>query len=141
MTLYECLLEKRIDTSDLNCAEKILYGANAAYGLGLDKSALRVSAGFGGGMGVEDACGIVTGGVMVLSLLFVKDRGHEGPRIKALTGEWFAKMNEVFSSTNCAALKEKYRTPEKGCSDLILAGAKLLDEIVLRELQKDAAEA
>ncbi len=138
MTLYECLSEKRIDISDLNCAEKILYGANAAYELGLTKDALRLSAGFGGGMGVEDACGIVTGGVMVLSKLFVKDRGHEGPRIKELTGEWIASVKEHFSSMNCAALKEKYRTPEKGCGDLILAAAKVLDKIVLRELKKDA---
>lgn len=133
MTLYEYLSSDALAGMDLNCAEKILYGANAAYDLGLDKSALKLSAGFGGGMGVEDACGIFTGGVMVLSHLFVKDRGHEGPRIKALTGEWFARMNEVFSSTNCAALKEKYRTPERGCADLILEGAKLLDEIIQRE--------
>ena len=133
MALYEYLSSGALDDKDLNCAEKILYGANAAYGIGLGKDALRVSAGFGGGMGVEDLCGIVTGGVMALSLLFVKDRGHEGPRIKELTGEWFQKMNETFSSVNCASLKAKYRSPERGCANLILSAAKVLDEIVTRE--------
>lgn len=137
MQLHDYLAAGNLEGMDLNCAEKILYGANAAYSLGLNKDALRLSAGFGGGMGVEDTCGIVTGGVMVLSALFVKDRGHEGPRIKALNTEWFQRMNEVFSSTSCDALKAKYRTPERGCSDLILNAAKLLDEIVERELKKD----
>ncbi|HWS30825.1 MAG TPA: C-GCAxxG-C-C family (seleno)protein [Clostridia bacterium] len=137
MPLYDYLAEGNLDGMDLNCAETILYGANAAYSMGLTKDVLRLSAGFGGGMSVEDTCGIVTGGVMVLSELFVKDHGHEGPRIKELTAEWFKRMNEVFSSTNCASLKAKYRTPERGCGDLILNAAKILDEIVERESARD----
>jgi C_GCAxxG_C_C family probable redox protein len=137
MRLHDYLAAGNLDGMDLNCAEKILYGANAVYSMGLNKDALRLSAGFGGGMGVEDTCGIVTGGVMVLSALFVKDRGHEGPRIKALNTEWFQSMNEVFSSTSCDVLKAKHRTPERGCADLILKAAILLDEIVERELEKD----
>lgn len=39
------------EEEDLNCAEKILYAANREYNLGLDKSALKLAAGFGGGMG------------------------------------------------------------------------------------------
>lgn len=136
MGLYEYLAAGSLDGKDLNCAEKMLYGANAVYGLGLSPDALKLSAGFGGGMGVEGACGILTGGVMVLSSLFVKERGHEGPRIKTLTGEWHEKMKSVFSSTDCAPLKAKYRTAERGCADLILNAAMLLDEIVLRELDR-----
>ena len=60
------------NSEDFNCAEKILYGANQAYQLGLNKDALKLSAGFGGGMGIGDTCGALTASVMVLSLLFVK---------------------------------------------------------------------
>lgn len=56
---------------DLNCAEKILYGANWAYNMKLPVEALKLAAGFGGGMGVESSCGVITGGVMVLSSLYV----------------------------------------------------------------------
>lgn len=56
---------------DLNCAEKILYGANWAYNMKLPGEALKLAAGFGGGMGVESSCGVITGGVMVLSSLYV----------------------------------------------------------------------
>ena len=34
---------------DLNCAEKILYGANWAYNMKLPCEALKLAAGFGGG--------------------------------------------------------------------------------------------
>lgn len=43
---------------DLNCAEKILYGANWAYNMKLPCEALKLAAGFGGGMGVESSCGV-----------------------------------------------------------------------------------
>ena len=36
--------------ADYNCAESILRGGNDAYGLGLDENALKVIAGFGGGI-------------------------------------------------------------------------------------------
>ena len=54
---------------DLNCAEKILYGANWAYNMKLPGEALKLAAGFGGGMGVESSCGVITGGVMVWILI------------------------------------------------------------------------
>ena len=38
---------------DLNCAERILYGANKVYKLGLDRDDLKVAAGFGAGMAIE----------------------------------------------------------------------------------------
>lgn len=57
---------------DLNCAEKILWGANQAYGLGLDHEALKLASGFGGGMGIGSLCGAVASSVMTLSKLYVQ---------------------------------------------------------------------
>ena len=62
---------------DLNCAEKILYGANWAYNMKLPAEALKLAAGFGGGMGIESSCGVITGGVMVLSSLYEKNHGPD----------------------------------------------------------------
>ena len=42
------------EKEDLNCAEKILWGANNAYNLGLDREALKLASGFGGGMAIEE---------------------------------------------------------------------------------------
>ena len=75
------------EAEDYNCAEKILYGANQAYNLGLDQKALKVSAGFGGGMGLSLVCGALTGAIMVLGVMFVKEKAHESTRIKDLTQE------------------------------------------------------
>jgi hypothetical protein len=62
--------------NDLNCAEAILYGANQVYGLGLSSDCLRLSAAFGGGMGVESVCGVVTASLMVLGYMFVEHHAH-----------------------------------------------------------------
>ena len=44
------LLQKGFgNDTDLNCAEKMLYGANWAYDLKLPPEALKLAAGFGGG--------------------------------------------------------------------------------------------
>ena len=84
---------------DLNCAEKILYGANWAYNMKLPGEALKLAAGFGGGMGVESSCGVITGGVMVLSSLYVSRNGHESGRIKALEKEFIETFTKEDTSS------------------------------------------
>ena len=131
--LYDLLKQGYGENLDLNCAERILYGANQAYGLGLDKEALKLAAGFGGGMAIEDACGALAGSIMVLGRLFVKERAHESTRIKDLTKELFASYRMAMGEIDCAPLKAKYRTEEYKCRDVILKAAEILDGIVRRE--------
>lgn len=121
------------EDKDLNCAEKILYGANEAYKLGLDKQALKLSAGFGGGMGIEDVCGVLTAAVMVLSIMFVKDNAHGTPKIKLLTKELFDSYKAEMSDIRCTPLKALHRTEELKCKNVILKAAEILDRIVKRE--------
>ena len=59
---------------DLNCAEKVLWGANRAYGLEINEADERLASGFGGGMGIGALCGAAAGSVMILSRIFVSDR-------------------------------------------------------------------
>ena len=133
MKLYDYLSAGPVDDPKYNCSEKIVYGANAAYGLGLDQTALKLSAGFGAGMGQELTCGVLTGSVMVLSHLFVKEYCHEGPRVHALIDELFQAFKTTMRSIECVQLKKMYRTPEQKCRYVILQAAKALDEIVERE--------
>lgn len=118
---------------DLNCAEKILYGANQVYNLGLDDQALKMSAGFGGGMGIGNVCGALTASVMVLGLLFVKNNAHESSRIKTLTQELFITYRKEMQDINCGPLKAKYRTDEIQCRNVIAKAADILDKIIERE--------
>ena len=115
---------------DLNCAEKILYGANWAYDMKLPAEALKLAAGFGGGMGVESSCGVITGGVMVL---YVKRNGHESGRIKALEKEFIETFTKEMGAIDCAALKAKYRNDEIKCNLIIFKAGEILDRMVERE--------
>lgn len=117
-----------------NCAEKILCGANEAYNLGLDKEALKLAAGFGGGMGIESVCGALTASIMVLSKLFVENIAHES-KIKEITSEFLNRYENEMKSIGCAQLKGMYRDELKGCEDIIIKAAEVLDYIVTRELQ------
>lgn len=118
---------------DFNCAETILYGANQVYHLGLDKEALKLAAGFGGGMAIEATCGALTAAVMVLGKMYVQERAHESSKIKELAKELFDKYQEKKGDIDCAPLKAKYRNDEIKCRKVIFKAAEILDEIVARE--------
>lgn len=129
------------DQEDFNCAEKILYGANQAYKLNLDPRALKLSAGFGGGMAVGGVCGALTASVMVLGDLFVKNNAHESTKIKELTSELFAAYQQEMGEINCDPLKARYRTEELKCQNVIAAAANILDQIVERESHRPSTTA
>lgn len=133
--LYDLISAGYGEEADLNCAEKILWGANEAYNLGLDKNALKIASGFGGGMGVEGICGALTGAIMVLGVLFVDEKAHESTKIKELSKEFLGRYEETMGSIDCAPLKKNYRTGEEKCENIILKSAELLDYIVARELE------
>jgi C_GCAxxG_C_C family probable redox protein len=121
---------------DLNCAERILHGANKAYDLGLDREALKLAAGFGGGMAIGNKCGALTASIMVLGKLFVKERAHESTLIKELSKELFEEYEKEMGSIDCTPLKDKYATEELKCKNIILKAAEILDRIVEREMKK-----
>lgn len=120
-------------TYDLNCAETILYAANEEYNMNLSKETFKTMAAFGGGMAIESVCGVITGSLAVLSILFTKDRGHESDKVKNVTKEFFEKFNDKLGTDNCAELKLKYRNDEVRCELMIETAAIILDEIVQKE--------
>lgn len=133
--LADLLKEGFGEKEDLNCAEKILQGANTAYKMGLDKDALKLAAGFGGGMAIEDKCGALTAAIMVLGKLSVRERAHESTKIKELTLELFREYKKEMGSIDCAPLKQTHRTEELKCRNVIVKAAEILDRIVIRELK------
>lgn len=121
------------EKEDLNCAEKILHGANIAYDLGLDREALKLAAGFGGGMAIEDKCGALTASIMVLGKIFVNERAHESGKIKELTNKLFKEYKREMGYIDCAPLKKAHRTEKLKCRNVILKAAEILDRIVSEE--------
>ncbi len=118
---------------NLNCAEAVLYAANEAYELNLEKNALKTMAAFGGGMGIEEACGAMTGGLAALGVIFVNDKAHEGDKIKILAKEFIEKFIQRLGTDNCKALKDLHRNDISKCETIVLTSAEVLDEIIKRE--------
>jgi C_GCAxxG_C_C family probable redox protein len=119
--------------NDLNCAETILYGSNERYDLGLDHRALKLAAGFGGGMGVETTCGALTGAVMVLGRIFAKEKGHDTPRLKELCAVFLEEYRRQMGSIDCKVLKDRYWTKKRECHGIILKAAEILEQTIAGE--------
>jgi C_GCAxxG_C_C family probable redox protein len=124
------------EVEDFNCAEKILYGANEVYQLGLEPKALRIASGFGGGMAIGSVCGGLTAAIMVLGILFVKDRAHESNKIKILTQDLFDTYQKEMGVIDCTSLKVRYRTEDVKCRHVIAKAAGALDTIIKRERER-----
>jgi C_GCAxxG_C_C family probable redox protein len=116
---------------DLNCSETILYTVNEEYNLGLNKQTLRVASGFGGGMAIGSTCGVITGAVAVIGIMFTKNTAHKDTLVKELTKEFMEKFKNELGEYNCDTLKEKYKKDEETrCIKMIEISAKILEEIV-----------
>jgi len=131
--LKEYLENEFLYKEDWNCAEHMLVGANRVYGLDLDDKAIKLAAGFGAGMAVGDVCGALTGAIMVLGELFVKERAHESDTIKRLTAELLERYRAKMGEIDCTPLKADYRNGSVKCRVIILEAAEILDDIVARE--------
>ncbi len=131
--LKELINEGYGNDLSLNCAEKILYGSNKVYNLGLEGEALKMAAGFGGGMAVESVCGALTGGIMVLGKLF-KSHGIENKeKLKEIVKEFIEAYRQEMGEIDCTPLKDRYKTEDDGCHHIIVKAAEILEEIIDKE--------
>jgi len=133
MRLSELVNSGYMKKKDLNCAEAILYGANEVYGLGLDPRALKLAAGFGGGMGIKATCGALTGAIMVLGSVFAKEKGHDTPRLKELCAEFLEEYRRQMGSIDCEILKDRYWTKRRECHGVVLKSAEILEQLIAKE--------
>jgi C_GCAxxG_C_C family probable redox protein len=90
-----------------NCAQSVLlsFADELKYSREL---ALKISAGFGGGMGKkQETCGAVTGAVMVLGLINGERTNNNDellPKAYNSVKELFRQFTEAFDSTRCGDL-------------------------------------
>lgn len=93
MTKKANLVDERF--AQVNCAQTVF--SLHASDLGLDeKTALKISSGFGGGMACAETCGAVTGAYMVIGM----KHGHStsNPDAKAATKLRIQEFNEKFKT-------------------------------------------
>lgn len=92
-----------------NCAQSVLFSFCDELGLTADR-ALKLSCGFGGGMGRQgEVCGAVSGGILVLGLKF--GRGENDKRIEMdatylKVREFMKRFSDRHGSCICRELLE-----------------------------------
>ncbi len=113
----------------LNCAQTVLARANDLYKLELKPGDLSFASAFGGGMGIGDKCGTVTGSLMVLGYLFKGSNGDSASAKKASSA--FIKAYESrMDSLDCRDLRVTHRTETGGCEPVISAALEVLDATI-----------
>jgi C_GCAxxG_C_C family probable redox protein len=125
-------LKKYWDKTKYNysCSETMLCAANEVYNLGLDETHLKMMSPFSGGMFIGETCGVVTGGITVLGLLFVNNNKADSPKMIEAVKEFQERFKTELKTNDCTPLKELYEEETVGCGNLILAGGKILQEVI-----------
>lgn len=117
---------------DLNCAECIMYATNEEYNLNLTEQTLKAMAGFGGGMATGDVCGVITGAIGVIGIMFTEVRGHKSPVVREMTREFIYKFKEKLGYIKCIDLKREYKDVKR-CTLMIEIGTEILENLILKE--------
>lgn len=115
---------------DYSCSETMVAAADKAFGLNLPPEVLRAVAPFSGGLLTEDVCGIMTGGLAVIGLLYTKNVAHDSAQMTEVAKAFISTFKEKFSTSQCVDLKAAYRDEQTGCTDLIIQGAEVLAALI-----------
>lgn len=115
---------------DLSCSETMIYAANEKYDLGLTESHFKMMAPFSGGMYEGETCGVVTGAIAVLGIIYTDHVSHNSPLLKEAVIEYKARFTELLGSSICNILIETQRDDITGCDNIISQGGILLEEVI-----------
>ena len=119
--------KERYGGVNLNCCERILRGANIAYGLGMREEDMRVSAPFGGGMGIGSTCGAIIGALMALSMRHAGVAEKATPLKDEVVVPFLERVRAELGALDCAAIKPRMAV-EGDSTPTVLAVARLVDE-------------
>ena len=137
-------------SSGFNCAQSVIATFSDLMGID-EETALRLSSGFGGGMGrMQGTCGAVTGAFMVIGYLRgkYKQGDDEAKEITNHLIQEFAKeFAEEHGSINCKALinfdlntpegnaeAEKTDVFQKKCTYFVKSAVELLEKTINKEV-------
>ena len=128
-----------------NCAQSVLLSFADDYGYSKEL-ALKISAGFGGGMGkTQETCGAVSGAIMVLGIR-EGEKASDNNELKlgayGSTKELISKFTDEFQTTSCRELtgcdfntdsgNEKFKSEgvmEKICAPCVKRAVEIVESI------------
>jgi C_GCAxxG_C_C family probable redox protein len=111
---------------DLNCSETMVHYGNKLYDLKLSSKALESMAGFGGGIFEGDICGVVTGGVAVISMVI----GKKSPYLQDAVIAFKKRIKDAFQSIECHQIKPVYRDELTGCKNVIIQSLEIMEDVI-----------
>ena len=122
-----------------NCAQAVFSTFCSELGL-QPETALRIAGGFGGGMGLSETCGAVTGAFMLIGLkhgiVNIDDKENKR-KTKNLVREFTQRFTKINNSVNCKELLAyDIRIPE----EMKIVQEKKLFTTVCQKLVRDSAE-
>ena len=144
-----CAMALQFHKEGWNCAQSVA-GACADLAGKTPEEVLPLMGGFGGGFGAsrEEACGAISGGVLILSLCFPHADGADQAAKKELyriTKEFRKRFSDVFGLTRCGELlRAKPGVTEKNpaaqrlgitahCDNMVVTAVELLEALVAEE--------
>lgn len=117
----------KLHQSGFNCAQSVLCACGDYTRLD-EKTALAISAGFGGGIRSGEICGAISGAVMAIGVSQSGDPGD--PEVKAGTAAQTKQLvnffREKYGCVRCLELKKA----GKSCTELIENAARMAEEII-----------
>lgn len=124
--------EKALEYHDggYNCAQAVLAACGEYTGLD-EKTALAVSAGFGGGLRSGEVCGAISGAVMAVGLANPFTDASDAAakaKIAALAKDCVAAGKEKFGCTSCSELKGA----KENCPYYISEMAAIAEEMITK---------
>ena len=131
-----------------NCAQSVLTSFAGQMNIDVE-TVLKISSGFGAGMGrTQKTCGALTGAYMVLGLKYGKGfpDNDSSEKVTGLIQDFTEKFKEEHEVTDCRDLLKVDLTTEEGqssfdrknlhnevCSKCLKTSVSLLEEIIHRE--------
>ena len=98
-----------------------------AESMGMREEDMRVSAPFGGGMGIGSTCGAIVGALMALSMRHAGVAEKTTPLKEEVVVPFLERVRAELGALDCAAIKP-HMAVEGDCTPTVLAVARLVDE-------------
>jgi len=124
------IIDFRRDHKHLNCSESMIYYGNIYYQLNLNQYALKMMSGFGGGMFEEEICGVVSGGVAVISSVLTNHTAYQSEFLSQAVIAFKKRIKDAFHSIDCANIKPKFRDEINGCDVVIIRAIEIMIDVI-----------
>ena len=129
------LADRRFRESGFHCSESVVRSVAEVLGLELSDEVLMITTGFrGGGSGFFGQCGAMSGGMIVINLLFGRVRAEESNVCAGeLTKLFCERFERAMGDTSCHVLRDHYHitSGNNSCGTVYYTGAKLVTEVIL----------